>query len=312
MTPASLILLLLSLLFTANGSKVDSDKVSKSMHMWKNGNKTPDTTPGQQQYVVNRPEGPRTFYAWVPKSYDGTTAFPVIFSFHGLGDDCLNFGPATGFQDLSETRNFLYVYPCGYPGLIGNAWNAGTCCNTLGNIDDVTFTKDMLALMVQNYNVDLNRVYVSGFSNGAMMAEILGCVAPDIFHATASVSGIVELEPGNSGGEDACSRAYSNFTQRVSTVNIHGDFDFVVPWTGDAILGFPDVPTNFADWSVRNNCQGSAVTTFSKGAYTESTYQHCVNGTTVRVVKHSGGGHEWPRDDDFDTPTYVVNFFYAS
>jgi len=153
---------------------------------------------------------------------------------------------------------------------------------------------------------------VTGFSNGAMMAEILGCVAPDLFHATVSVSGIVELEPGNSQGETACDNAYANFTQKISTSNIHGDLDFLVPWTGDMILGFPDVPTNFADWSKRNLCSGSPVTTFSKGAYTESTYQSCEDGTTVRLVHHAGGGHQWPRDSDFDTPTYVVDFFYAS
>jgi len=51
---------------------------------------------------------------------------------------------------------------------------------------------------------------------------------------------------------------------------------------------------------------------FSKGAYTESTYETCVDGTTVRLVHHYGGGHEWPSDGDFDTATYVVNFFYAS
>jgi len=248
---------------------------------------------------------------WVPKSYTGTDAFPLIIAFHGLGDDCTNFGPATGLQDLSETQNFLYAYPCGWPGLLGNAWNSGTCCNLLGP-DDVTFAKLIVSTVQKNYNVNVNKVYAAGFSNGAMMAEILGCVAPDVFHATVSVSGIVELEPGNSGGETACSNHYSNFTQRVSTSNVHGDLDFVVPWTGDALLGFPDVPTNFADWATRNQCQGDPVTTFSKGAYTESTYQDCVGGTTVRVVHHYGGGHEWPSDGDFDTATYVVEFFYQS
>jgi len=287
------------------------NKVSDAMRLWKTGGE-PKVTPGQQQYDVSRPEGTRTFYVWVPQSYDGNTDFPVIFAFHGLGDYCLDFGPEIGLQELSETRNFLYVYPCGFPGPIGNSWNAGTCCNTIENIDDVAFTRGMVGVMETNYHIDHSRVYVTGFSNGAMLAEILGCLAPDIFHATVSVSGIVELEPGNTEGERACDNAYANFTHRVSTANIHGDLDFLVPWTGDLFLGFPDVPTNFVDWSVRNLCSGAPVVTWSKGAYTESTYQNCFNGTTVRLVKHEGGGHEWPRDSDFDTPTYVVDFFFAS
>jgi len=305
-------LILLTLILSSYAHvHMDTAQVTKAMSLWKTGEK-PTVTPGQQMYTVSRPEGNRVFYVWVPKSYDGTVAFPVILAFHGLGDNCLNFGPAVGLQELSETQNFLYVYPCGWPGLIGNSWNAGTCCDTLSGVDDITFTKDIVSTMKANYAVNPNKVYATGFSNGAMMAEILGCVARDIFHATVSVSGIVELLPGNSGGLAACSSAYSNFTERVSTSNIHGDFDFLVPWTGDIFLGFPDVPTNFADWSARNACKGDPVVTFSKGAYTENTYENCVNGTTIRLVKHEGGGHEWPSDGDFDTATYVVNFFYQS
>jgi poly(3-hydroxybutyrate) depolymerase len=288
---------------------VDNEGVSESMARWRAGVKV---TPGQAAYTIQRPEGTRDFYVWVPKSYDGTQPFPVIFAFHGLGDDCLNFGPATGLQDLSETQNFLYVYPCGYPGLIGNAWNAGTCCLNPSAIDDVAFTREMLQTMQTNYLVDAKRVFVTGFSNGAMMAEILGCEAADIFRATASVSGVVELNPGNAQGEIACDNAYNQTTHRVSTVNIHGDLDFVVPWTGDFILGFPDIPTNFQDWAERNGCVGSPVVTWSKAQYTEQTYLNCTQQTTVRLVKNEGGGHEWPSDSNFDTASYVVQFFFAS
>lgn len=67
-----------------------------------------------------------------------------------------------------------------------------------------------------------------------------------MFQAAASVSGCVELEPGNAQGLAACDKAYANGARNVSVLMVHGDFDFVVPWTGDAILGFPDIPTNFA------------------------------------------------------------------
>jgi poly(3-hydroxybutyrate) depolymerase len=291
------------------GQGVNNGRVSEAMLRWRDGAKV---APGQASYTIQRPEGTRTFYVWVPKSYDGSAAFPVIFSFHGLGDTCLDFGPETGLQSLSETYNFLYVYPCGYPGLIGNAWNAGTCCLNPSSIDDVAFTREMLNTLNSNYHVNSSRVFASGFSNGAMMAEILGCEAADIFQATASVSGVVELVPGNSAGLAACSTSYASRSQRVSTVNIHGDLDFVVPWTGDALLGFPDIPTNFQDWAVRNQCKGNPVVTFQKAQYTESTYLDCAGKTTVRLVKNEGGGHEWPSDSNFDTATYIVNFFFNS
>ncbi len=39
----------------------------------------------------------------------------------------------------------------------------------------------------------LEKVYVTGFSNGAMMSESLGCLMSSKFRAVASVSGVVEL-----------------------------------------------------------------------------------------------------------------------
>jgi len=327
-----LVVLLMFVMLVNGRSHFNNDTVSKTMSSWgrsaRQYRKTHSpsqsnthrhnhihhgrtVTPGQQQFNVDRPEGTRTFYVWVPTSYDASKPFPVIIAYHGLGDDCENFGDAVGLKQLSETENFLFAYPCGYPGLLGNAWNAGTCCNLIGP-NDIDFTLDIVSTIKSNFNVDNTKVYATGFSNGAMMAEILGCVAPDIFHATVSVSGIVELEPGNAGGESACDTAYKNFTQKISTSNIHGDLDILVPWTGDALLGFPAVPTNFDDWAKRNGCQGDPVETFSKGAYTEQTYEQCTSGTTVRLVHHYGGGHEWPSDGDFDTATYVVNFFYQS
>jgi poly(3-hydroxybutyrate) depolymerase len=84
-------------------------------------------------------------------------------------------------------------------------------------------------------------VFTSGFSNGAFMTETLMCNSSDIFIAGASVSGTVVVLPGNAGGLQVCDTEHAAVGARRSLLHIHGNFDFVVPWTGDAILGFPDV-----------------------------------------------------------------------
>jgi poly(3-hydroxybutyrate) depolymerase len=76
-------------------------------------------------------------------------------------------------------------------------------------IDDVEFTHEMIGFMQSNWNVDSSRIFTSGFSNGAFMSEVLLCQASQWFVAAASISGIVEMEPGNGGGLDACDKAYS-------------------------------------------------------------------------------------------------------
>jgi poly(3-hydroxybutyrate) depolymerase len=267
--------------------------------------------PGENKFTITRPEGTRTFYAWVPKSYNIShpSPFPLHLSFHGLGDTCQNFGRATGLRDFTETHNFLFVYPCGSQGLLGTAWNAGTCCLAPSSIDDVGFAKDIVSFMQKNFAVKDENIFASGFSNGGMMAEVISCTAPDVFKATASVSGCVEMEPGNKGGLDACSAAVAKFSQRASTINIHGNFDFTVPWNGDHLLGFPNMPDNFAYWGNRTECTDTPVQTYNKGVYTNQVYQSCMDGAQIELMKVDGGGHHWPRDSDLDTSAYIVAFF---
>ena len=72
---------------------------------------------------MSRPEGTRRFWVRLPAEYNTSTAsvYPLLFALHGLGDTCDNFGPATGFSAFADnsTRPFIYIYPCGWPGLLG-------------------------------------------------------------------------------------------------------------------------------------------------------------------------------------------------
>jgi len=270
-------------------------------------------SPGENKFTISRPEGTRTFFGYVPKGYNLTNPsqppVPLHLSFHGLGDYCQDFGHDTGLIDFAENNTFLFVYPCGSDGLIGTAWNAGTCCMQPIQVDDVGFARDIVTFMQKNFKVLAGHVYSSGFSNGAMMSERLACEASDVFVSTASVSGVVELEPGNSQGLELCSTEVAKVGTRASTINIHGNLDFTVPWDGDVFLGFPDIPTNFAYWANRTECSGSWVQTYNKGVYTNQVYQACKDNTQIELMKVDGGGHHWPRDKNFDASAYIVEFF---
>ena len=70
----------------------------------------------------------------------------------------------------------------------------------------------------------------------------------DVFKAVASVSGVVELRPGNAAGLKACDEAVTNHTGRTAVLNVHGDLDPMVPWQSDPIMGFPGIPADFDAW----------------------------------------------------------------
>jgi poly(3-hydroxybutyrate) depolymerase len=267
--------------------------------------------PGEHKFTVQRPEGVRTYYVWVPRSYANSTGnVPIVFTFHGLGDHCQRWVDQSAFKPVAEANNFLLVYPCGSDGLLGVAWNAGTCCLRGSSIDDVAFTRQMITDIQKNFpRANPRQVFSSGMSNGAMMTELLSCRVPTLFAAMASVAGVTVMEPGNDGGLRSCSAAYNPQGRPLPILFVHGNGDIVVPWTGNAVLGFPDVPANFKAWSQRQNCTGNPVQTYHQGAFSNQVYQQCAGGVHLELMKHEGGSHTWPKTKDFDTPSYAWAFF---
>jgi len=265
--------------------------------------------PGQNQYTIDRPEGTRYYYVWVPKAYNGSSAVPVVFGFHGLGDLCTDFATETGFTAVSEAHNFIFVYPCGSTGLLGTAWNAGTCCLRWESVDDVQFTLDIISALKTNFNVNPSQIFSFGFSNGAMFSEILACKQGSILAGIASVSGVVELDPGNQEGLTECDTAFASSDHAVPVLHVHGTSDPLVPWNGDGILGFPPIPDDFTRWASRSTCEANSTVAWTKGAYKSHQYTQCKNGATIELIEHDGGVHEWPSDGDFDTTSYVWQFF---
>lgn len=266
--------------------------------------------PGENEFTLQRPEGVRTYYVYIPKGYNGTVPLALHISLHGLGDTCLNYGHAVGFAELADLyENFIYVYPCGYHGLLGNAWNAGTCCLSTFNIDDVQFMRDIVANAQSLWNINPDKIFASGFSNGAMMSEVLACQANDLFRAVASVSGCVELEPGNAKGLAVCDTDFKAANKNISVINIHGTLDPVVPYTGDPVLGFPAIPVDMQRWAERNGCANSTHQTLNTPPFTNAVYDGCPGDIHVELVTNAGGGHTWPQTSNFDTTNYIYNYF---
>jgi len=264
---------------------------------------------GETKVIIERPEGNRTFYVYVPTSYSSSRAAPLMIAWHGLNDNCLNFGHAIGMQNYSDANGFLYVYPCGWIGLIGVGWNAGTCC--VGNVDDVGFARAIVTYMQSNFNVDSKHVWTIGFSNGAFMSERLACEASDVFSAAVSTSGVVCLKPGNGKGLAACNSSFIAAGRTISFLGIHGNADPLVPWNGDALLGFPPILENFYNWVSLHGCKTGPTQTLNKGPYTNQQFSDCNNNVKLELVKNDGGGHEWPEDSNFDTTDYAAKFLLS-
>ncbi|KAG5489631.1 hypothetical protein GH5_00509 [Leishmania sp. Ghana 2012 LV757] len=244
----------------------------------------------------------REAVVYVPDSYptavNGTAPRPValMLLFHGLNNNCKHFLDSTGFMPYADHDGFVIASVCGSVGLLGVGWNAGMCCGfTDDNPDDVSLAKQVVEELSQILCIDKARVISAGFSNGAMLSEVLACEAPATFRAIASVGGVVEARPGNEAGLAACTAAAAkaSSTARASVLLIHGTADALVPWGGNAILGFPPLLANLEGWRQRNGCTEETNTTISTETYTNTIYTHC-NLSSAVPIRMAGAEAEQP------------------
>jgi polyhydroxybutyrate depolymerase len=118
------------------------------------------------------------------------TGVPVVFVFHGAGDTAQNFS-SVGFQRAWPEA--LIVYMDGVARAPGQGGAFQTSDPGAGN-RDLKFFDRALGDLRQRFAVDGQRIYATGFSNGAKFVYLLWATRPAQFAAFAPVAGM--LAPG--------------------------------------------------------------------------------------------------------------------
>ncbi|MEI6062713.1 MAG: PHB depolymerase family esterase [Bacteroidota bacterium] len=224
----------------------------------------------------------RSWVVYLPVNYSPGNSYPLLLALHGLTQTGAGMMQFTGFNSIADTANFIVAYPNG----IGNAWNVGFAGGSTA--DDVGFLSALIDTLHQDYNIDLNRVYATGFSNGGFLCYRLACELGDRVAAIAPVSGTM-----TDGSYTSCS------PQQVTPVlHIHGTSDIVVNYNG----GFGNISVDqvLTFWNSYNNCaatpqienlpdlvaEGSTVQRY--------TWAPCSESAEVMLLKVINGGHTWP------------------
>lgn len=226
-----------------------------------------------------------------------TTPAPVVIALHGGGGNADNAVTMTGFDRLAERDGFIAVYPNGTARRdrrILLTWNAGHCCAAAmeQRVDDVGFIGALIETLVASGRADPSRIYVTGMSNGGMMAHRLGRELSTKIAAIAPVVGAVF------GDEPPPLAPMPAFI-------VVGADDTVVPGAGGSLqlrglLGNRaaadrDVAPAAAQadyWARHNGCVDPERTT-TPAASTVS-YTRCASGAPVIFHTVTGNGHAWP------------------
>ena len=109
---------------------------------------------------------------------------PLVFSFHGRGDDAQNFQHTNLHVAWREAVVVYFQGLSTRDGLTGWQVERGQDGDR-----DLKLVDAALTSLRAKYNIDENRIYATGFSNGAMFTYLLWAERPQVFAAYAPVAG---------------------------------------------------------------------------------------------------------------------------
>ena len=229
----------------------------------------------------------RSFRLYVPAIYNGTTARPLILNLHGYTSNAQQQQLYSNFMPIADTANFLMVFPNGTYSSGQRFWNAGLSSVL---VNDIAFLSALIDSLDLTYNINLNRVYSAGMSNGGYMSHTLACELSNRITAIASVTGsIFSTQYGSN----------CHPTRPVPVMQIHGTTDPTVPYLGSSTSMPIDSVVNY--WVKKNSC--SPTPTFSNVSNISTTdgctaehykYSGGLSGSSVEFYKIINGGHTWP------------------
>lgn len=224
---------------------------------------------------------------------------PAVMVLHGLGVNAEAMSRVADWRTAVARDRFVAVFPQG----VNDSWNMGPCCppaNLIG-VPDTAFLDALVDEVLARDDVDADRLYLTGFSNGALMAYTYACARSDVLAAVAPMAGT---------NVTGCRPA-----QPLSLLHQHGDADLIVPFGGGLALGslvssapFPPVRDSVAAWAAADGCGAEPTVTQTDGVE-RTRWDGCADGTRVELVRIPGKGHEWPTTATYDPLAELLSFF---
>lgn len=257
----------------------------------------------------------RSYRVHLPPDFDASESLPLVLNYHGIGSNAFEQELYSTFNNIADTANFIVVYPEGLIDTLDNGniirhWN----CYFGSDSDDVGFTSALIDTLQEDYNIDLNRVYSTGMSNGGFMSYMLACELSHRITAIASVTGALSFIQ-----QENC-----NPSRTVPVMEIHGTADETVPYLGSESF-YPSAPEFVDFWVELNGCDMEPTTmeipdidTGDNCTASLEIFGGCDEDSEVQFYTIDGGGHTWPgafnfvgsvTNQDFEASEVIWQFF---
>jgi poly(hydroxyalkanoate) depolymerase family esterase len=143
------------------------------------------------QREITTDQGVRRYKLFVPGSYNGSKALPLVVMLHGCTQDPDDVARGTQLNAVAEEKSVLVVYP-EQPATANpkKCWNWYDPAHQKRDAGEPGLIARITRQVMSDYKVDPSRVYVAGLSAGGAMSAIVAFSYPDLYAAMGSHSGV--------------------------------------------------------------------------------------------------------------------------
>jgi polyhydroxybutyrate depolymerase len=208
---------------------------------------------------------------------------------------------------LSDSQQFFLVYPQGTKLWGSTHWNVGSWTEG-SQANDLDFIDTLTDELAKNYNIDEERIYACGYSNGGFFSQELACQLSHKIAAIGTVAANMSTKTLNNCDPD----------HPIPVITISGTMDNIVRYDGsepketishnntiDYWISFnnSDLEPIISDLEDKDTSDGSSVVLYQ--------YLNGNNSVEIEHYKILNGGHDWPGtfgNMDIDANTVIWNF----
>tara|TARA_B100000902_G_scaffold23599_1_gene28415 strand:- start:2330 stop:3223 length:894 start_codon:yes stop_codon:yes gene_type:complete len=237
--------------------------------------------------IINFDGKKREYYYSFPENT--SKPFPLIINFHGFSSHAIEQ------QEFSQMNLYAHQNGVGviYPEGIKKSWNIGK--DMMNNENDIGFVNALIDSVISNHNVDSDRIYVCGFSNGGEFSYELMCGLSNKIAAFGSVGGNFIINDKRS----------CNINREIPLIHIHGTKDRLAKYNGyDGNYLSAIASVNF--WAKHNKLDkmlAENIEDIHKKDHTtveKYTFYKDNSKTEVIHLKVVNAGHVWIGSPTFD------------
>lgn len=232
--------------------------------------------------------GKRSYVIHVPTSYEPSKPTPLVLSFHGAGLWGAGQRRLSGWDAVADREGFIVVYPSARAGRGPRVWRVLKPYQDLLPAD-VYFVRVLIDDLKRRYNIDENRIYANGLSNGGGMSWLLSCTLSDRIAAVGMV-----------GAAYTIPTEWCVDRPPVPAIMFHGTDDRQTLYDGGtssvAPRAFPSIPAVAREWARRNKCSPQYTDETVAADVVRRSWRDCRADVVFYTVL--GGGHTWPGGRD--------------